>query len=372
MIMDLSLSLALAALVALLGIGAHSWWSTRRARPRQADPLATLRQMSPARREPSLDGPSEPVEAGLDAGQASSEGDPGAAAPAGTDPFQLPVGRPAGARQGTRLDALIDVIVTLPVDAPVSGEIAVAHLPPSRRAGHKPLIIEGLNAESGDWETPVHGQRYSEFQAGVQLANRVGPLNQIEYSEFVQKVQAFAEAVGSMADFPDMLEVVARSRELDAFASPRDLQLAVGLRARAVPWSVGYVQQCGARHGFLPGAVPGRLVLPGAGEGDPPVLVLSFDPQAALSDDPQSAVVQEVQISLDVAQTPREAEPFPLWHRTSRLLAAEMEAAVVDDQGMELTLHAFDGIAKDLDRLYDALEARGLAAGSAVARRLFS
>jgi hypothetical protein len=193
----------------------------------------------------------------------------GAAAAAGTDPFQLPVGRPAGARQGTRLDALIDVIVTLPVDAPVSGEIAVAHLPASRRAGHKPLIIEGLNAESGDWETPVHGQRYSEFQAGVQLANRVGPLNQIEYSEFVQKVQAFAEAVGSMADFPDMLEVVARSRELDAFASPRDLQLAVGLRARAVPWSVGYVQQCGARHGFLPGAVPGRLVLPGAGEGDP-------------------------------------------------------------------------------------------------------
>ena len=368
--MDLSLSLALAALVALLGIGAHSWWSTRRARPRQADPLATLRQMTPPRREPSLDGPSEPLEAGD--GAAPLVAEDGRAASESQGAFELPVARPAGARRGTRLDALIDVIVTLPVDAPVSGEVAVAHLPSSRRAGHKPLIIEGLDAQTGDWETPAHGQRYTEFQAGVQLANRVGPLNQIEYSEFVQKVQAFAEGVGSMADFPDMLEVVARSRELDAFASPRDLQLAVTLRARTVPWSVGYVQQCGSRHGFLPGAVPGRLVLPGAGEGDPPVLVLSFDPQAALSDDPQTAVVQEVQLSLDVAQTPREGEPFPLWHRTSRLLAAEMEAAVVDDRGVELTLHAFDGIAKDLDRLYDELEARGLAAGSPVARRLFS
>jgi hypothetical protein len=368
--MDLSLSLALAALVALLGIGAHSWWSTRRSRPRQADPLAILRQMTPPRREPSLDGPAEPLEAGD--GTAPETAEDGRAGVASPGAFDLPLARPAGSRPGTRLDALIDVIVTLPLDAPVSGEIALAHLPSSRRAGHKPLIIEGLNAESGDWEAPVQGQRYSEFQAGVQLANRVGPLNQIEYSEFVQKIQAFAEGVGSIADFPDMLEVVARSREIDAFASPRDLQLAVALRSRAVPWSVGYVQQCGSRHGFLPGSVPGRLVLPGAGEGDPPVLVLSFDSQAALSDDPQTAVVQEVQLSLDVAQTPRESDPFPLWHRTSRLLAAEMEATVVDDRGMELTLHAFDGIAKDLDRLYDELEARGLGAGSPVARRLFS
>src|SRR5207253_1747169 len=153
----------------------------------------------------------------------------------------------------------------------------------ARRAGSKPLLIEGLNTASGEWETPLAGQRYGELQAGVQLANRSGALNEIEYSEFVQKVQAFAEAIGAMADFPDMLDVVARARELDAFAGEHDAQLAVHLQARSAAWSVGYIQQHASRHGFVAGAVPGRLVLPSTEEGAPPVLTLTFDSQAALA-----------------------------------------------------------------------------------------
>jgi hypothetical protein len=107
-----------------------------------------------------------------------------------------------------RLDALIDALVPLALESPVSGELVLSHLPPSRRAGTKPFLIEGLNAATGQWEPPVAGQRYGELQAGVQLASRSGALNEIEYSEFVQKVQAFADAVGAMPDFPDMLDVV--------------------------------------------------------------------------------------------------------------------------------------------------------------------
>ena len=53
-------------------------------------------------------------------------------------------------------------------------------------------------------------------------------------------------------------------------------------------WSPGYLQQIAARHGFVPGAVPGRLVLPSLEDGAPPVLVLAFDAPAALADDPSS------------------------------------------------------------------------------------
>ena len=51
-------------------------------------------------------------------------------------------------------------------------------------------------------------------------------------------------------------------------------------------------------------------MLPAAEEGDPPVLVLSFDAQAALEEDPQRAAVRECQLSLDVPQTAAAAEPF--------------------------------------------------------------
>lgn len=346
--------LALAAVV-LLALLVHGWWTVRRASPRQ--PMAGAQD---ERVEPALGGELPP---------ALDEPAPEVATAAGGDAPGLAL---AAARPAACLDALIDAIVPLTVEAPVPGEAALAHQPASRRAGSKPMHVEGLEAGSGQWEVPAPGRVYTEFQAGVQLANRGGALNAIEYSEFVQKVQAFAEGIGAMADFPDMLEVVARARELDEFASPLDAQITLTLRARDVPWSVGYVVQCAARHGFVPGVLPGRLVVPSPEEGAPPLLVLGFDAQAALADDPQAAALRELVLSLDVPQIPQSSEPFPQWYELGTALAAELEALAVDDAGRPVTLGDFDAIGRQLDQLYQALESRDLAAGSAAARRLFS
>ena len=186
--MSLTVSLAILGAVLLVALLLHGWWSARRASPRQPDAA-----LAGARVEPGF------AEALAQAQvQAAEPGDP--------------ADRRSPARRQARLDALIDAIVPLALDAPVSGELVMAHWPATRRAGTKPFYIEGLNSETGDWEQPAPQQRYSELQAGVQLANRSGALNEIEYSEFVHKLQAFAEGVGAMPDFPDMLDVVARSR----------------------------------------------------------------------------------------------------------------------------------------------------------------
>ncbi len=248
-----------------------------------------------------------------------------------------------------------------------------AHLPPTRRAGSKPFLIEGLNADTGEWEAPAAGQRYREFQAGVQLANRSGALNEIEYSEFVQKIRPLPRPSARIADFPDMLEVVARARELDAFAGDHDAQLAVHLHARTAAWSVGYIQQHAARHGFVPGMVPGRLVLPADEEGAPPVLTLSFDPQAALADDPNQAAVREVTLSLRrAADRSGSASPSSPGRRVRRHWPSGMDAAIVDDDGQPLDAARLRRHRQRARRLYQELEARDLAAGSGAARRLFS
>jgi hypothetical protein len=341
--MTLTTALLLAGGFVLLVVLLQGLWSTRHAGPRRA--LADAEATGGARVEPALG--AEPV------------------APAA----EL---RPPAPRRAARLDALIDALVPLTLDAPVSGELLLSHLPGTRRAGSKPFYIEALDTESGEWDLPAAGRRYGELQAGVQLAGRSGALNEIEYSEFVQKVQAFADAVGAMADFPDMLEVVARARELDGLAGPLDAQLTVTLRSNGVAWSVGYVQQCAARQGFVPGPVSGRLVLPAPDEGAPPLLVISFDAQAALADDPQTAALRAFTLTLDVPQCEERAEPFPLWHRSATALADDMDATPVDDQGQPVTLHAFAAIGRELDQLYRQLEALDLAAGSPTARRLFS
>jgi hypothetical protein len=245
-------------------------------------------------------------------------------------------------------------------------------MPATRRAGSKAVFVEGQNAESGLWEPIQAGQRYSELQAGVQMANRLGAINEIEYSEFVQKIQTYADSVGAMADFPDMLEAVAQAREVDQFASGHDAQLVLRLRARGSAWSVGYVQQHATRHGFIPGVIPGRLVLPSAEEGAPPILSLTFDAQAAFAEDLNQSAVRELTLAFDVPQTAPELQPFLAWRAAGEALAHTLSATLTDDGSQPLNAKGFDAIAHELSRLYAAMAQRDLAAGSAVARRLFS
>ena len=331
--------------VVLAGVVGWNAWTTRRLTPRQAE---TFERTEPVEMPP----PQEPV---LD----------DAALVAGVPPLPVPERRPG-------LDALVDALAPIAVDGPVTGEAAIAALPATRRAGSKPFAIEGLNESTNHWETPHAGERYVAFQAGVQLANRLGALNEIEFSEFVMKAQAFADAINGSAEFPEMLHEVGRARELDQFAGGHDAQLGFTLRARQAAWSPGYVHQNASRQGFVSGAIPGRMVLPATQPGHPPILVLTFDTQAALAEDPTQAAIREVTLSLDVPQVHRGEQPFARMRDAATALAAGMDGVLTDDNGQPIRPEALDVIGADLERLYDTLESRDLAAGSSLARRLFS
>lgn len=356
----LQISLAMAGGVVLAAIVAHSAWTSRRNAPKQAEPTAPAAADGSAPVEPGER--QEPAFDGADLAAVGEGGDPAL----GTLPhLPVPEKKPG-------LDPLIDVIAPLALEGVASGDAALAATPTTRRVGSKPFAIEGLNDATGHWETPVAGQRYRAFQAGVQLANRTGALNDIEFSEFVMKTQGFADALNAAPDFPEMRDEVARARELDQFASDHDAQLAFVLRARAAAWSPGYVQQNAARLGFVPGVIPGRMALPAtSGAGLPPVLTLAFDTQAALAEDPAQSAIREVQLSLDVAQVYRQEQPFTRLREAAASLAQAMDGVVTDQNGQPLREDAMDGIGADLEKLYDTLDGRDLSAGSVQARRLF-
>ncbi len=335
-----TVSLAILGGVLLALLVAYNAWTARRNTPRQPEPVTANNAPAVEPKDPEFD---------LDL----------------QSPVQIAEKKPG-------LDALIDVLTPIALEGVISGDAALAAMPTTRRAGSKPFAIEGFNAATQQWETPHAGQRYSEFQAGVQLANRTGALNEIEYSEFVMKVQAFADAVNGEPDFPEMLDEVARARELDQFASEHDAQLGFTLRAKHAAWSPGYVHQNASRLGFVAGAIPGRMVLPASTPGAPPVLGLSYDTQAALADDPAQSALRELTLSLDVPQVDRGEQPFVRMRDTAIGLAASMEGIITDDNGEVIRAEGLDVIGADLEKLYDTLDARDLSAGSPLARRLFS
>jgi hypothetical protein len=124
--------------------------------------------------------------------------------------------------------------------------------------------------------------------------------------------------------------------------------------------------------GFVAGVIPGRMVLPSAVQGLPPVLSLTFDTQAALADDPALSAIREFSLSLDLPQIAREDQSFGRLREAASRLAKEMDGLVTDGTGQILGDDVLDQIATDLNQLYDALDQRELSAGSQQARRLFS
>lgn len=365
----LQISLALAGGLVLAGVVAHTVWSARKNQPKRATPepdaeLAATLPSPLGAAAPGTDDAFERREPGFE-GLESGFGADGDASLATLKAMTAPEKKPG-------LDALIDVIAPILLDGLVSGEAALVAMPGTRRAGSKPFAVEGLNAETNGWEFPAANQRYSAFQCGVQLANRVGALNQIEYSEFVMKAQAFADAVGGEPEFPEMLDEVARARELDQFASAHDAQLSFTLRAANTAWSPGYVYQSAARIGFVSSAIPGRMVLPAKDHGGAAMLGLAFDTQAAMAEDPEQTALRELTLSLDVPQVPRADQPFARLCEAALALARSMDGVITDDDGNRIRAEAMDVIATELEQLYDRLDERDLSAGSVVARRVFS
>ena len=424
---NLQIGLAIAGGVVLAAVVAHSTWTSRKNKPRQADPVVqdtliesanlpptnfetpqeptfdtTLSYSTPSADTPSADPPQkslshDPVNdmalAMMQEATKHAQREPNAAdlARIAADKAKAAERAAEEKRKQTNeaainiaapdlipvekrpsLDALIDVIAAIEIDHPISGEATIASMPPTRRVGNKLFILEGLHTETGLWEQPRNGQRYGAFQAGVQLANRMGALNEIEFSEFVLKIQHFSDAINGAPEFPDMLDEVARARELDSFASAHDAQLSFTIKAVKTAWSPGYVQQNAARLGFVAGVIPGRMVVPAPVVGLPPILGLTFDAQAAMSEDPAQSAIWELTLSLDVPQVDRQEEPFTRMVHTADELARVMDGAVTDDNGQALSQVAIASISKDLQALYDTLDDRDLSAGSVQARRLFS
>ena len=359
---SLQLSLTVLGALIMVGVVAYNAWITRRNEPRHGKKRAS----SPLAVDPSIEAILVDEQSHKSANEAS--------APSRWDaPDSDALSAPATSTDYKgKLDVLIDVITTLTVDMAVKGDFVLAAMPPSRRVGTKPFAIEGRNVQGGAWEPIQSTQTYSQLQAGLQLANRSGAINDIEFSEYVVKTQNFCDVIGAQPDFADMMEVVSRARELDQFGSPRDAQLSFTIRAVKAAWSVGYVQLQASKLGFVAGSLPGKMIVPSSTVGAGALLSLRIDTQAAMADDPEQSAVRDLRLELDVGHVSAAFTPYTRMRDIAETLCHDMDGALTDDSGVTLSPQTLDQIGQDVLALYAELASRDVPAGSALARRLFS
>lgn len=260
------------------------------------------------------------------------------------------------------VDDVIDCLIPLSLEQPVSGEALLPLLGSIQPTGNKQVQLIGQH-EDGHWETVVTGPLYVALVASVQMANRSGVLDEVEYSDFVRRLQQAADQLQAHPDTPDMVDVVAAARNLQEFVSEFDAQLSINLRPNSTPWPVGTLKKALERQGFN-SQTGGKLTMPD-GEGGTLFSLLTNVPTREES-------THLLTLLLDVPRIAPERDGFGNMVSCARTLAARLDASIVDDSGQVLSDPALDDIAGQVKAFYQEMAAAEIPAGSRRALRLFN
>ncbi|HPU52616.1 MAG TPA: cell division protein ZipA C-terminal FtsZ-binding domain-containing protein, partial [Burkholderiaceae bacterium] len=269
-------------------------------------------------------------------------------------------GEPAAG--GPRLHPLTDCIIEFQMAEAVPSDRLLATSHAFRRVGSKPVVIEGSTTATDEpgqssWAPLAARQRLFRVRVGVLLANRHGPLNAMEYSEFVTGVQALAEQLAVLGDTPDMNAILQRARSLDESCAALDAQIGLNVDApdalslvdlARLAHETGCVERGNNRHARL--TEHGEVVF-----------------SLSLSDVPT-----RLSLLLDVPRAPLGAQPWPEMVACARHCAQRLGGRLVDDQGRALTDVSLERIEQQLTERQQALSSAGLVPGSTLALRVFN
>jgi hypothetical protein len=273
----------------------------------------------------------------------------------------LPAAAAAPAK-GLPVDALIDCAIAMSLENPMRGDKILPSLLALRHIGNKPVHYIGLGQDGG-WECLVHGGLYTGLKAGVQIANRNSPLNELEYSELIMQLRHIADGLGAELDVPDMTEVMVAAKSLHRFVSEHDAQLGVNVHSNGAPWAINTLLTSLERQGFdlRP---DGRFVMQ---DGDGGVLY-SLSTNVTLAEESTSRLT----LLLDVPCVAPMRDGFGAMVACAKSLVKRLDGTIVDDSNRPLSDEALQEIAGQVAEFYDDMQAVEIPAGSSRALRLFS
>lgn len=351
---DLTKSLWGAGLALILIVVAYNFWQEYKARKNvqrafgehrddvlmnQSNPAAT----PVARQEPSFD----------EAASLQFEPDPAPEVVVVNDETvasELPV------------DDFIDCLISMDFDQPLRGERILSEIQSIRIAGNKPVHFIGKTPD-GERLTITHAGSYSQLSAGVQLVNRSGALNELEYSDVVMKLRQVADNLSGFLDIPDMKHVMDGARDLALFVAEHDAQLSVNVRSNDVAWDIATLMPVLENLGF--DARPdGRLAMPDGDGGS--LFTLSVNSSLAES------ATSRLTLLLDVPCVAPSRGGFQAMIACARSLALRLGGTVVDDGDAMIDDATLEQIQDQVDVFYSAMQAAEIPAGSTRALRIFS
>lgn len=360
---DLQILLITIGVVLIVIVVLYNGWQDWRARRsmRQSLPETdhdVLMQPAAERREPVL-GPS-PAD-GSAGGAAGSPPSPASLAAQPVASAASPVlAQPTALDEAPDVDATSEAVIDIAFAHPVSGEYLGAALAKGTRMCKKPVRYFAGRAQGGHAQGVRADEQYSSVHLAVVLANRSGPLTDIDWSHVWALAQTLAEQFDGMIEGPEQSQVLQQAAALDARCAALDAQVGLILQLPR-PQPARQIRQVAAEAGFE--ARQGGLTW--LSETGQPYFTLQID-------GPDDQPLDRVDLLLDVPNSLPDDQAFSRMLSVGRDLAARLDAEVLDDQGRTFHDSSAATIDQQINALYHRLDEAGFLAGSERAARVFS
>lgn len=366
---DLQISLIGVGIAIVAGVVAYNKWQEYRAKKHVerafSDPVddiligADQADNGGARREPVLDG-------SMISNEASGSADNGQ---------RHPLQEETGATDNvimTRMpempvDDLIELPIVLNLEESLRAEKILPHLQSLRYTGNKSVrflgIPDGDDISGKNWQTIVSGNSYRHLKACVQLANRNGALNEIEYSELLMRLRQIADAIGADPEVPEMADVIEKARQLYQFVADHDAKLGISIRSNGAPWQMVMLKTALEKQGFE-SRPDGQFVMKDRENGEILFSLLTNELSA-------SETATRLTLLMDVPCVAQEKDGFRQMVQCGKALCIRLDGALIDDGNQILTDQFLDEISGQVNDFYREMQELSVPAGSVRALRLF-
>jgi hypothetical protein len=270
------------------------------------------------------------------------------------------------------LDPLIDCIALLHCARPVAGNDLARQVREIFEPGLPKPVHWEAQAESRDvWEPISPAGRYRAVRAGLQLANRSGPVSEEDLLAFCASVQELALALAMEVELPDPAQALARAQALDRFAAEVDLQIGlsvIGSESHTFPG--GKIRGLAEASGLALGR-DGRFHRHGD-DGVELFSLANLEPMPFHPETIRTLHTRGITALFDVPRVPPSDAAFRRFVDFAHQLEQALGGVLVDDNRKPLGQAALEAISRQLREIHRRMEEQGIPAGSQAALRLFS
>jgi hypothetical protein len=362
---DLQIGLAMLGVVVVGSVLAFNWWQERKFRRRAEESFSSSHEDILLERQP----------------------------PAAKVPVRAPASAPVeeeDVRIEPRIEPMLQPVASAPVSAPpppdASPEVDyVAEIRAGEQVPHDRLVplqqslallgrkafLSGFDFATRTWGGLAPGGQWTAIRIAVQLVDRSGPVTESYLQQLGETLRQAAHELSAIAELPEFAPALEKAAALDEFCAEVDVAVGINVIAHAGQVFHGTKIRALAEASGFQLRADGVFHLPDD-HGGTQFLLDNQESAPFLPDKIRNLTTPGITFLLDVPRTADGLRTFDRMVAASRSMAESLDGTLADDNRVLLNDTGLDKIRGQLRAIYAAMEARGIAPGSALALRLFS